>query len=219
MNVKDIRRQNLRALARSVGGVSKLAEHLEKSQSQISHLIGTNPVKNIGDKFAAHVESIFHKPYGWLDQMHLAEEEATYQVTAIANQVYYKVPLLTWPEAQQYFLDKKIIKKNSAQSVVTHIPLSPQAIALRVDGDSMEASHGPSFPAGTVIVLDPTLTSRNGSYVVAKQNVQSPLVFKQLVVDGARHYLKPLNQRYPLTDISSQTIICAVVRLMLLEFK
>ena len=148
MNVKDIRRQNLRALSRMSGGVSKLAERLEKSQSQISHLIGTNPVKNIGDKFAAHVERIFNKPYGWLDQMHIGEEGVVYEMKPIASQAFYQTPLLTWPEAQQYFPDKKTVKKSPAQYLTTHVSVGPQAFALRVEGDSMEAPHGPSFAFG-----------------------------------------------------------------------
>lgn len=218
MNVKDIRRQNLRALARIVGGVSKLAERLEKSQSQISHLIGTNPVKNIGDKFAAHVERIFNKPYGWLDQMHAGEEGAIYQLNTAA-QAYYQIPLLTWTEAQQYLVNKKLVKKSPAHYLTTHIALGPQAFALRVEGDSMEAAHGPSFPSGSLIVVDPEVTPHNGSFVISKQTGSGSLVFKQLIIDGARHYLKPLNQRYPLVDISPQTIVCGVVRLMMMEFK
>jgi len=218
MNVKDIRRQNLRALARIVGGVSKLAERLEKSQSQISHLIGTNPVKNIGDKFAVHVERIFNKPYGWLDQMHVGEESAVYQLSPTA-QAYYQIPLLSWNEAQQYLRDKKVVKKSPAHYLTTHIPLGPHAFALRVEGDSMESSHGPSFPASSLIIVDPEVTPHSGSFVLSKHSGSGSLVFKQLIIDGARHYLKPLNQRYPLVDISPQTIICGVVRLMMMEFK
>lgn len=67
MNVKSIRRENVRALAKSVGGISRLAIRLNKSQSQVSHLIGTSPIKNIGDKIASQIEIIFGKPAGWLD--------------------------------------------------------------------------------------------------------------------------------------------------------
>lgn len=218
MNVKDIRRQNLRALSRISGGVSKLAERLEKSQSQISHLIGTNPVKNIGDKFAAHVERVFNKPYGWLDQMHLEEHGAIYQIPS-AQQAYYQIPMLTWQEAQTYLQDKKAIKKNPSNYLTIHTPVGPQAFALRVEGDSMEAAHGPSFPANSIIIVDPEVTPHSNSFVIAKQNGSSTLVFKQLIIDGARHYLKPLNVRYPLVDISPQTIVCGVVRLLLMEFK
>ena len=68
MRVKQIRLQNLRLLAEQVGGVTALASRLNRSQSQLSHLIGANPVKNIGDKFAALVEQVFGQPPGWLDQ-------------------------------------------------------------------------------------------------------------------------------------------------------
>lgn len=46
MEVTQIRRENLRELAKSVGGISKLAVKLHKSQSQISHIIGISPLKN-----------------------------------------------------------------------------------------------------------------------------------------------------------------------------
>src|SRR6185312_8382095 len=104
MNVKEIRRRNLRVLARLVGGVTQLAERLGKSQSQISHLIGTNPVKNIGDKLAAEIERVFEKPNGWLDHEHaeIQEEGATYQVN-FPRVTSYRVPLFTWAEVQNRF--------------------------------------------------------------------------------------------------------------------
>ncbi len=70
MNSKDIRRENLRALAKSIGGITALARMLGKSQSQISHLIGQNPIKNIGDRLAGQIEKVFSKAHGWLDHEH-----------------------------------------------------------------------------------------------------------------------------------------------------
>ena len=58
MNVKSIRRENTRALAKSVGGISRLAIQLKKSQSQISHLIGASPIKNMVIKFRRKLNSI-----------------------------------------------------------------------------------------------------------------------------------------------------------------
>lgn len=51
MEVTQIRRENLRELAKSVGGISKLAAKLHKSQSQISHLIGISPLKKLVRKW------------------------------------------------------------------------------------------------------------------------------------------------------------------------
>jgi SOS-response transcriptional repressor LexA len=221
MHVKDIRRKNLRALARSVGGVTKLAERLEKSQSQVSHLIGTNPIKKIGDKFAAHVEHIFSKPLGWLDHDHMGTEEegATYQTSPARHTVHY-VPFLSWQEVQQWLAKNELpTTKDSSHYIATNIKVSPLSFALRVEGDSMEATNGVSFCNGSIIIIDPELPIKNSTFVLAKQNASSPLVFKQLIIDGTRRFLKPLNHRYPITEINAHALICGVVRVMLMEFK
>ena len=62
--------------------------------------------------------------------------------------------------------------------------------ALRVLGDSME----PEFADGCVIIIDPGHAPRNGSYVVVE--FAGDVFFRQLVVDGERRFLKPLNPKY-----------------------
>lgn len=221
MNVKEIRRKNLRTLSRMVGGVTQLAERLGKSQSQISHLIGTNPVKNIGDKFAAEVEKVFAKPAGWLDQNHpgVQEEDAIYQVNP-SRRTYYQVPLITWQEAQQWLMEREHSPaKNYSQTLIINTKVSQHSFALRVEGDSMEAPTGVSFPHGSIIVVDLETPATNGSFILAKQNISSQIVFKQLIIDGNRRYLKPLNARYPLMEITPHAVMCGVIRLMLIEFK
>lgn len=219
MNVKEIRRRNLRALSRSVGGVTRLANLLEKSQSQVSHLIGTNPVKNIGDKFAAAVEKVFQKPTGWLDHFHEMEEESA-MYEANTRRAHYSVPIINWQDAPTC-LDPGFTfpEKHYTAHIITHIPVSARSFALKVDGDSMEAPTGVSFPKGSTIVVDPEARVASGSFVLAKQNPTSPLVFKQFVIDGNRRYLKPLNPRYPIVEINAHAIISAVVKFMFIEFK
>lgn len=220
MNVKDIRRKNLRTLARSVGGITQLAERLGKSQSQVSHLIGSNPIKNIGDRFAAQVETVFTKPSGWMDFEHpgIQEESGVYQ--AGGRRTFSEVPLLNWQEAA-IWQDQasSATKKTPLQYLVVHGQFSQHSFALRVEGDSMEAPSGISFPNRSLIVIDPEERATNGSYVLGKPNATSQVVFKQLIIDGNRRYLKPLNPRYPLMEITPQAIISGVVRLMLMEFK
>lgn len=70
MDVYKIRLLNLRALARQEGGITALADRLDKSQSRISQLIGINPIKNIGSRTAREVERKFKKSEGWMDQLH-----------------------------------------------------------------------------------------------------------------------------------------------------
>jgi len=62
--------------------------------------------------------------------------------------------------------------------------------ALRVLGDSM----APEFPEGCVIIVDPGHTAADGSYVVVE--FAGDVFFRQLVFDGERRFLRPLNPTY-----------------------
>ena len=62
--------------------------------------------------------------------------------------------------------------------------------ALRVLGDSME----PEFADGCVVIVDPGCSPRDGSYVVVE--FAGDVFFRQLVFDGERRFLKPLNPKY-----------------------
>lgn len=62
--------------------------------------------------------------------------------------------------------------------------------ALRVVGDSM----APEFANGCVVIIDPGYVPRDGSYVVVE--FAGDVFFRQLVFDGERRFLKPLNPKY-----------------------
>jgi len=62
--------------------------------------------------------------------------------------------------------------------------------ALRVLGDSME----PEFADGCVIIIDPGYAPRDGSYVVVE--FAGDVFFRQLIFDGERRFLRPLNPKY-----------------------
>jgi len=221
MNVKEIRRKNLRALARAIGGVTQLAKHLGKTQSQISHLIGTNPVKNIGDRFASHVEKVFNKPTGWLDQEHHDIQEASgiYHSTPL-RRAYFQVPIITWQEAEQWLKNpEQYTAKSFPNSLVISVQLSPQAFALKIEGDIMEAPGGTSFPRECLVIADTDQPAQNGTYVIAKASADTSLIFRQLIIDGNKRYLKPLNPRYPIIELPPHGSIYAVAKVMLMEFK
>ena len=62
--------------------------------------------------------------------------------------------------------------------------------ALRVLGDSM----APEFPEGCVIIIDPGHAPSDGSYVVVE--FAGDIFFRQLLFEGARRFLQPLNPNY-----------------------
>ncbi len=67
---------------------------------------------------------------------------------------------------------------------------SLEPYALRVLGDSME----PEFADGCVIIVDPGYVARDGSYVIVEY--AGDVFFRQIVFDGERRILKPLNPKY-----------------------
>jgi len=70
---EEVRVWNMRFLAEELGGVSKFAEKLERSQSQISQLIGKNPNKTVERRLARIVEQKCRRPSGWLDAPHVTD--------------------------------------------------------------------------------------------------------------------------------------------------
>ncbi len=95
---------------------------------------------------------------------------------------------------------------------------SNHAYALKIKGDSMQAAEGVSFPDGSIICVEPNQDARHGSYVVMKLEESQEATFKQLVIDGDRRYLKPLNQRYPIIEITREAVVCGVVRQLVMDF-
>lgn len=67
----------------------------------------------------------------------------------------------------------------------------------------------PEFLAGDIVTVDPGREAINGSHVIAKNGEEA--TFKQLVIDGNNVYLKPLNTRYPIKDITGIEIKIVVV--------
>jgi SOS-response transcriptional repressor LexA len=222
MNVKTIRRENMRALAKSVGGITKFAWRLDKLQSQISHLIGAFPTKNIGDKIAAQVEAAFNKSPGWLDKEHAYVEgtQIVYQIDQDQSAILcQQVPLITWQEAREWDRLAYNYKSCTEQMVAATIPVSAVAFALQVQGDSMEAPSGISFPDGVNIIAEPEQIAAPGSFVITTVSEGQQAILSQLVSDGNRRYLKSLNPRYPVFEFTSTTMIYGVVKQMFFDFK
>ena len=131
--------------------------------------------------------------------------------------VHY-LPLISWVQAGEW----TEIADHQPGDYEALIPVtrrySNRAFALRIAGDSMQAPDGDSFPEGSIISVEPLQEARNGSYVVVRNGHSEEATFKQLIIDGSRRYLKPLNPRYPIIEITEEIIICGVVRQLVMEF-
>ncbi len=209
MNIKEIRRHNLRELAKSIGGVCRLADRMGRSQPQMSHLVSPKPRKNIGDKLAAVIEQMFDKPSGWLDKEHDADLN-----TALDTQV----PLIPWIEVKEPLAVGSNVLEKGHLLVPIKIAYSKKAYALQIDRDDMQCAKSISFPLGSIIIVDPEYPYKNGSFVIASIHNQEWVMFRQLTMVGDTYCFNALNEKYRTIKVLQEFIkIHGVVRYMFME--
>lgn len=135
--------------------------------------------------------------------------------TSSGPAVHRDVPVISWVQAGAW---AEIIDNFAPGDAEEWLPVprrvGPRAYILRVRGDSMTSPYpnGKSYPDGTLIVVDPDVQADSGSFVVVRLEDSQEATFKQLVLDGGRKYLKPLNPQYPTIEINGHATICGVVR-------
>jgi SOS-response transcriptional repressor LexA len=110
------------------------------------------------------------------------------------------VPLISWVQAGNWHEAEDIYHPGEAED---YLPCpaahGKQSFALRVEGDSMTAPHGKSYPEGCIIFVDPDQRGGivSGDKVIAKLNGDNAVTFKVFIEDAGIKFLKPLNQQYP----------------------
>lgn len=125
------------------------------------------------------------------------------------------VPLISWIQAGAWC---EITDVRTVDDAEIWLPCaashSPQSYALRVRGLSMFNQHERrSFRDGDIIFVDPAKDAENGSLVIAKLMDSQEATFKQLVMEGSRQFLKPLNPAWPdpIIELDDDAMICGVV--------
>ena len=212
----SIRLANLRNLIKRAGGPADAARKLDMDDSQLSQIAGKNPIRNIGTSLARRIEKAFKRPEGWLDVPHsqlLLPQPPADENIAPARDLRNEVPLISWVQAGDWQnLVDNFHAGDAERWVATNASVGKHAFALRIVGDSMTNPSGaPSFPEGTIIIVDPEREASSGRYVVVRQKSDTECTFKQLVRDAGKHYLKPLNPRYPLLEMLPDAVICGVL--------
>lgn len=144
--------------------------------------------------------------------------------TSTGPEIKGRVPLISWVQAGDFSHVVDNHHPGDAEEwIETTVPIHRHTYALRVRGDSMTNPAGaPSFPHGTVVVVEPDAIDAPeklvGSYVIVRQNGDEECTFKQLVKDAGRFYLKPLNPQYRMLELATDAIICGVVRSVEMRF-
>ncbi len=122
-----------------------------------------------------------------------------------------RVPLLSWNQAEPFASHDPHSRRTILETVQTWLPIAlpngERVFALPVADDSME----PEFLEGESILIDPTHTANHNDFIIARLAGSPLATFKQLTHHGTNHYLKPLNQRYPLIGIAGDWTVIGVV--------
>jgi len=124
-----------------------------------------------------------------------------------------KVPLISWVQAGSWCEIGASVESFDAELwLPCPVNISKSGYALRVVGDSMtNTGPGRSYPAGSVIFVDPELAVNNGDRVIATLPSTNEATFKVLVQDAGKHYLKPINPQYPIMELTEDMQICGKV--------
>ncbi|MFM2484433.1 LexA family protein [Celerinatantimonas yamalensis] len=106
-------------------------------------------------------------------------------------------PLISWQQAGNW---TQVHESYSDQATQYSCPVncSEQTFVLKVQGVSME----PIFHDGDLVFVDPNLKYKHGSYVIVRLDGHHEATFRQLIVEGGHHYLKPINPNWPEPIIS-----------------
>ena len=103
------------------------------------------------------------------------------------------IPVLSWAHAGEAAAYDEI--PASWQEKIPTECRDPKAFAVRLEGDSMESTSGPSFREGDFLIVQPSETAHSGCLVVARF-ANDGIIFRRFEMTGKTITLVPFNTRY-----------------------
>ena len=135
---------------------------------------------------------------------------ATKRKTASVTNFVTLCPLISWDQVNALVYGIDPFYQSQVEEILpSPIPCSQETFILQVKGASME----PKFQHGDLIFVDPKIPPESGKYVVVQLVNSDEAMFRQLIIEGGRKYLKALNPDWPerITELSDDTKIYGVV--------
>lgn len=177
--------------ARKIRGISQaeLARGAGLSQPTVANI---ESGRNAGSKHLPQIAAFLRVPYKWLHsgQGDINESPATSVDTAVRM-----IPLRSLQD-----LAVDVPMTNARQYLPAPVSCGPRTFAVTIEGDAMTGVGPRSYPDGTIIFVDPDITTGlNGQRVLAR--VTGRVVFREYRREAGDHYLMPINPLYrPITS-------------------
>lgn len=200
MNISEIRLENARYLANSIGGVVAMSVRLGKSQPQVSHFIGGNPIKNIGNRIARQIEDAFDKENGWLDNCHTESSDMAHNALSNATKKtnFLAIPLGLLEEHDFCTFINSLNKLEYEKVYIkSDFEISNKAFAVSVGKDGC----GDFAVLDDYIIFDPDVTMETKDYVLVQFGEQPPTIM-QYVTMADKSFFEDLSRRYPPIEIT-----------------
>lgn len=183
---------------------SELARVAGVTKSLVSQWVN-GPAQSMSYESAKKLNSEFGYAIDWLmkgEGLKYAKTNRTGSKKANVEpgpDITARVPLISWVQAGKFEQAEDHYGVGDAED---WYPMpkkaGPNTYCLRVDGDSMTSPYGRSYPAGSIIYVDPDQRSpANGRRVIARLQGSDEVTFKQFVQEDGKTFLRPLNAQYP----------------------
>jgi SOS-response transcriptional repressor LexA len=191
LNMDEHRRKRLAELiaSRYKGDRGELIRESGYTKGRVAQFLSQG--EPFGERSARELERRIGLPERWLDREEI-------QNTEPASSLKDGVPLISWIRAGSWGEAADPFQPGEAEAWVPSMrPTSAKAFALRVRGDSMTAPYGKSYPAGSIIIVEPERRSpSNGERIVAKLVGSDEVTFKVYKEEDGRRWLQPLNPQH-----------------------
>lgn len=163
---------------------TELARHTKLPQPTVQRIVSgttTHPhvtsLEPIAKYFSISVNQLLGlEPIPWL-----------FNKEYLSTQVR-RVPLISWGNVTSW-LDKDHTDTQE-NTIISDGVVGKKTFALTVNDSSME----PVFSIGTKIIIDPEKTPKDRNFVIVKINDVNEVLLRQLIVDGADYFVKPLSK-------------------------
>ena len=211
------RRERLGLLIKEAGSQSALSDVIGKAPAQISQWLNaslnskTGKPRVMSNAIAREIEEKTGKPEGWMDAPAPKEDLSTpggSNAEFAPMSGIRKVPVISYVQAGMWTEIADNFQPSEADDwIITSDRASAQTFVLILRGNSME----PDFKDGEMVVIDPCMKPRPGSFVVAK-NGREEATFKKYrprsvdVLGNDIFELVPLNDDYPVMRSNEQPI-------------